>query len=159
MFFDAISNVKTFVSSLAGMTLKLQVFSVLVEYVPSIIDSSNLNNSEEIFIFLTESGYELLPFPVRIFLKREVFINVIGDGKDKVIEIIEYFLTGDDARDTNDLIADIEGEEAQKKIAQAEVEIERAKLQIAEAEQEILEAKKEIEKAEKQIIEVKERIL
>lgn len=50
--------------------------------------SNNLRSGEEVFDFILESGYELLPYPVRLVVKKEIFTQFCINRKTDIINAI-----------------------------------------------------------------------
>jgi hypothetical protein len=84
----ALATVKDIFSNLDCATAQLKAWYLIKEIIPALIAKSGLRDAEQIFDFVIESSYELLPFPVRMLVKKEVYIEVAKDNKDKVIAMI-----------------------------------------------------------------------
>ena len=75
--------------SLNGMAVNMKVLTVLEAVLPSIIEKSGLRQVNEIFDFLVETSYELLPLPIRMIIKKEAYVCSIIENKNKVINLIK----------------------------------------------------------------------
>ncbi len=73
---------------LRNLGAQQQVLLVLQNFIQDIIEKSGFRDAEQIIVFLIESGYELLPFPIRAIVKKETFVKVINENRVKVLEII-----------------------------------------------------------------------
>lgn len=69
--------------------IQTKVIATLQQFLPEIIEKSGVRNIEEIFNFLIESSYEILPLPVRLLIKKEVYIEVVTNNKIKVLGLIK----------------------------------------------------------------------
>lgn len=82
-------SITELVREINGRAIGFHFLAVLKELLPKIIEKSGFRTTEEIFDFLIGSGYELLPFPVRMALKKEVFVDVCRENKEKLFNIIK----------------------------------------------------------------------
>lgn len=69
-------------------TQKLQALALIQKIIPSIIEKSGIRNPEQIFDFIIESSYEMLPYPIRILIKKEVYVEVAKENKELVIKYV-----------------------------------------------------------------------
>jgi len=80
-FAELIKKIKT-------LTIEAQVLELLGEFLPTIIEKSGVRDQDQIFTFLIESSYEVLPLPIRMFIKKDVYVKAIEDQKEKAIQLI-----------------------------------------------------------------------
>lgn len=50
--------------------------------------STNIRSSEEVFNFILESGYELLPYGLRLVIKKEVFTDFCINRKTDLMQAV-----------------------------------------------------------------------
>ncbi|MGV6816149.1 MAG: hypothetical protein ACWA44_02630 [Thiotrichales bacterium] len=71
--------------------VKAKIEANITDLVREIAEQTGIRNADEMFIYLLESGYELLPYPIRLVVKKEVFVSVINENRKKVSEIILHY--------------------------------------------------------------------
>ena len=81
-------SVSELLSSIKGLSSKLRVLNVLEGFLPNILEKSGVRNIEEVFEFIVESSYEMLPMPIRMAIKKDVYVSVVKTNKEKVIELV-----------------------------------------------------------------------
>lgn len=72
-----------------------KVMTILKTNIGLIIENNGLNNTNEIYTFLIEYGYEALPLPVRMLVKKEIFVSTIKNNSTKVYNIVNNTLKND----------------------------------------------------------------
>lgn len=83
-----LTSARELIRDIRNLGAQGQVMRVLKEYLPAIIEKSGVRSADEIFQFITECSYQLLPFPIRMLIKEDVYVSVVTDNKDKVIRLI-----------------------------------------------------------------------
>ena len=66
----------------------IKVLNLILSTIPPIIEKTGLRTPEEIMEFILESSYEMLPFPVRMLVKKEVYVEVAQKHQTKIIELV-----------------------------------------------------------------------
>lgn len=85
-------SISDLLKDIKGLTSQLQVFRILQEFLPKIIEKSGLRNIDEIMEFIIEGSYEILPLPIRMIIKKDVYVSVITENKMKVADLISTCL-------------------------------------------------------------------
>jgi len=86
--FNPATSVLEFTKGIRQMSAQAQVLEVASHFMGDIIKKSGVRDMDQIFTFLVESSYEVLPLPIRMIIKKEVYVQTIGDQKTKLLQVI-----------------------------------------------------------------------
>jgi hypothetical protein len=70
------------------------ILEALSKVIFDIITKSGLNDPEEILEFIIEHGYEFLPFPIRMIVKKEAFVQIVKGNTVFILKKIHEALAG-----------------------------------------------------------------